>query len=741
MKLLRLIGCAGLLTVLITPAHSQAQPAATVPMVLLDEDFRSNEQDWGTGSSGLGRKTLDTLAGTYTLHRPTTGGFYFTRSFALNQAQDFSIEAEVRGNGGLVWGRQGADYNLLRLRPDTSPVALASEVRAGQRQELDTTALASPTSWHTLRVVRTGNELRYELDGTVLRRQPWQEPPGRGIGFYASGPNGELTVRRLRIRHQARPIRLAPNLPPTLKREHLGPPLSDPSLPDEQPLVSANGQWLVFWRRINPVSSFDARLADKDAYLAERRPDGSWGPARALGAPINNAGSNTAQWISADGQELLLLSRYQADGSPLRAAGLSRSRRQANGSWSVPELASSRQAEFGGQKMTYCFDVGNTLRIYSKQLSADAADADLFMEFRLADGSYGPARALGSALNTVGGREIAPFLAPDGLTLYFSSDGHPGYGRQDIFVSRRLDDSWTSWSEPLNLGPAVNTPYTESFFSVAAAGDYAYYNSTGPRGNQDLFRLPLPASIAPKPSRLVRGRVLDARTGQPIPSAEVRYERLPDGQAAGSVPPAAGTAKYEIVLPGGSEYGFRASAPGYLSVNENVDLTDLKQYGELSQDLLLMPLLPPTATLASGAVQLSGGTKAAVPATVTGVAVTPAVTTEEKIALRNVFFVRGQPTLLPGSFPELTRLAQTLKENPTLRIRLEGHTDNVGGVAENQLLSEKRVAAIKAYLMKRGVDDTRLATAGFGGTRPVAPNDTEDNKRKNRRVEFVILNQ
>ena len=97
--------------------------------------------------------------------------------------------------------------------------------------------------------------------------------------------------------------------------------------------------------------------------------------------------------------------------------------------------------------------------------------------------------------------------------------------------------------------------------------------------------------------------------------------------------------------------------------------------------------------------------------------------------------------LLPGSFPELTRLAKALQEHPALRLRLEGHTDNVGSVTENQLLSEKRVATIKAYLVKRGVMETRLETQGFGGSRPVAPNDTEEDKRKNRRVEFVVVGQ
>ena len=120
----------------------------------------------------------------------------------------------------------------------------------------------------------------------------------------------------------------------------------------------------------------------------------------------------------------------------------------------------------------------------------------------------------------------------------------------------------------------------------------------------------------------------------------------------------------------------------------------------------------------------------------------PAAVAEDKITLNNVFFVRGKPTLLAGSFPELNRLAQTLAANPGLRIRLDGHTDNTGDAkdpAPNQALSEQRVAAVKAYLARRGVAADRLQTQGFGGSRPVAPNDSEAHKAQNRRVEFVIL--
>ncbi|MDO7876855.1 OmpA family protein [Hymenobacter sp. ASUV-10] len=720
-----------------------AQPtAALVPTVLLDERFADNSNSWIVGSDDTGDSKIDTLAGTYTLRRPPEGGSFITQTLGVNYDADFSIDVELRGTGGLVWGYTKGSYNTLELT--AAGQWLAKRVLNSTATTLKQGALTAPADWHRLRVARVVNELQISVDDKLVHQQAWEAPAGKKVGFVARGPGGELVLRRLRVQHRAAPIQLAPNLPAGLKRERLGPPVSDPALADVGPVVSADGKRIFFHRVISKVSTVNANVSDKDVYLTERRPDGSWGPAQSLGRPINNEASNAPAWTSPDGRELLLISRYNADGSYLSRSGLSRSRQQPDGSWSIPEVAVERKSDFPGQRVSYTFDAGSTLRVYSKQLdSRESPNSDLYVEFRQPDGSYGPARALGPVLNTPL-KDISPFLAPDGVTLYFASNGHPGYGHLDIFVSRRLDDSWTSWSPPLNLGPAVNTNGDESFFTLAAAGDYAYFSATGPAGNLDLYRIALPPALAPKATRLVRGRVLNARTGEPIGGADIAYEQLPGGQAAGTVAAALGTGRYKIVLPAGRQFGFRASAAVYLSVNENVDLTSLTRYGEVEQDLLLLPLMAPVAALAAAPVQLAGGTApAAVPGQVKSVAVpAPKVPVEEKITLNNLFFVQSQPKLLPASFPELNRLAQTLREHPGLRLRLEGHTDNVGddkNPRPNQFLSEQRAEAVRNYLLGQGIAAERLSTAGYGGSRPAVPNTTEASRRRNRRVECVVL--
>ena len=310
-----------------------------------------------------------------------------------------------------------------------------------------------------------------------------------------------------------------------------------------------------------------------------------------------------------------------------------------------------------------------------------------------------------------------------------------------MFTTTRLDDTWTRWSEPLNLGPAVNTQMGDMYYSTSASGTDAYLVTNANDGRQgDIYRLAVPPAARPQATVLVRGRVLDARTGQPIATAEVRYEQLPAGTEAGVVLPAAAGA-FAATLPAGLRYGLRATAPGYLSVNDNLDLGATTTYREITRDLYLLPLAEPVAAAPGRLAQLQLSPPAAtVPSQPKPVAGPAAV--EDKIVLNNLFFVQGKPVLLPASFPELNRLAQTLAAHPTLQIRLDGHTDNTGDAKDpkpNQVLSEQRAVAVKAYLVKQRIDGARLSTRGYGGGRPVAPNDTEAHKRQNRRVEFVLV--
>jgi outer membrane protein OmpA-like peptidoglycan-associated protein len=161
---------------------------------------------------------------------------------------------------------------------------------------------------------------------------------------------------------------------------------------------------------------------------------------------------------------------------------------------------------------------------------------------------------------------------------------------------------------------------------------------------------------------------------------------------------------YKIVLPYSKAYGFLAEKEQFLSESNNLDLSEVKVYQEVQQDLYLTPL-----------------------------------EIGKTITLNNVFFVRSKPDLLPESYPEIERLIKVLNDNPAIRIELSGHTDNVGSAALNKELSEKRVASIKNYLVHNGIAESRISGKGYGGSKPIASNNTEETKKLNRRVEFTIV--
>jgi outer membrane protein OmpA-like peptidoglycan-associated protein len=328
---------------------------------------------------------------------------------------------------------------------------------------------------------------------------------------------------------------------------------------------------------------------------------------------------------------------------------------------------------------------------------------DLYVSFHIEGDQWSVPLNLGPVVNTPEG-EISPFIAPDNTTLYFSSDGHPGYGSNDIFLTRRLDDTWTNWSKPENLGKPINTNDWDAYYSVPASGEFAYFvSSKSGYGNSDIFKIRLPEMARPNPVVLVKGKVLNQKTNLPV-QAVISYFDLQDAAISGAAMSNPQTGYYQIILPAGRLYGFQASAGNYLAVSENLDLKDLGEYKEIERDLYLVP-----------------------------------IEIGEKVRLNNIFFETGKWDLLPESFAELDELVKILGDNPSMEIEINGHTDNVGDDNSNLVLSQKRAAAVVTYLLGRGVAGDRLDSAGFGETQPVAPNETDEGRALNRRVEFVIV--
>ena len=757
------------------PATAQALP----PDTLVCDRFADNEQGWFVGEAETRTATLGPTEGyhlRYTGAAPA-GGAPATAVFALHDVEDYLIEATVRlrGVGGLLLGYStggnelgGNDYRIFTIQPTRVQVLHYVGGSAGLATEIDEPLPpgfdhAAP---HRLALARTGAALRFRLDGqpvgAALSAPAAWPGPQHNLGFFVQNAGAELWCSQWLIRHYSA-IRLTAGVPRILRRERLA-NLSTASTMDGLDGVSANGQWLYFGRRSLTEN------APGDVYRAERQADGSFGPAEKLPSPVNSPLPDEVASVSPDGQTLVVVGTYDpATGEKNNVTDLAQTSWQPGGGWSRPTLYAANLTLPGGKFISHFVDASGTVALVGGDAAAHPDNKELYVSLRRPDGTWGPLRALGPTLNTPGD-EYAPFLAPDGRTLYFASDGHPGYGNLDIFVSTRLDDSWNRWSPPLNLGPGVNTKRLDCYFQLPAQGAFAYLSSTEPGAadsDYDLYRLTLPPALRPAPTVLVRGRVLDARTNQPVPGAALRYETLPAGIEAGRLQ-LSGSGSYEIALPAGRSYGFGAAAAGYLAASNYLNLSASESINaattarEVVQDLYLLPLAEAVAGLPAVAVRLlaAAPVPAAAPVLLPGIAApssvsapvpkasanpsSDALAAAPRLVLHNLFFVRGLPRLLPASFPELNRLVATLAQNPTLRIRLDGHTDNTGDAKDprpNQLLSEQRAAAVSAYLVAHGIAPVRLSIKGYGGQQPVAPNDTEAHKAQNRRVELVVANR
>lgn len=467
---------------------------------------------------------------------------------------------------------------------------------------------------------------------------------------------------------------------------------------DILPVIAPDGKTLYFCRSNSPdnVGGFG-----QDIWYSELQPDGTWGAAKNIGVPLNNRSNNYLCSITPDGNTIIIGDSYSNPSNKMR--GFASSNRTSEG-WSVPKPLTIKN--YYNLNIHHEFSLANDGKtiLMAVERRDSRGGRDLYFSKRLADSTWSEPVNLGEVVNSFG-HEATPFIASDNSSLYFASDGHGGYGGFDVFVTRRLDSTWTSWSTPENLGPAINSRGWDLYYTIPASGGDAYYVSlANSYGLGDIFRVRLPEKMRPRPVVLITGRVLNKKTGEPI-EADIYYELLPQGEELGIARSAPVTGNYKIVLPAGSNYGFRASAPGFLSVNDNIDLTNLTEYAEIKRDLYLVPI-------EVGSVA----------------------------ELNNIFFDYRIATLRSESYPEIDRIALLLKQNPTVRIEVGGHTDDRGSPELNQALSEARAQSVVDRLVSTGnISMDRLVLKGYGETRPVVDKTDDASRQLNRRVEIIIL--
>lgn len=515
----------------------------------------------------------------------------------------------------------------------------------------------------------------------------------------------------------------SPEPPPTV--ENLG-NLVNSEYNEINPMISPDGKTLYFARISHPNNTHGTKGSQDIWYARLDTLTNKWGPAQRMGQPLNKDEYNCAYSITPDGNTMLIKGQY--DKGNYETRGFSISKRTAAG-WAAPQkidipgYVNMSKGQFDCGFMSA--DGKVLLMAFSEK--KNSKEDDLYVIFRQKDGSWTKPMNLGPEVNTKF-TETTPFLAPDGATLYFSSDREGGLGSNDIYVCKRVDKTWKHWSKPVNLGPKVNTDGYDAYYTLAASGDYAYLTTfKNTLGKGDIVRVKLsdgsstdqPSKVGsgddvagktgadatrPDPVALISGKVIDQITGKPV-EARIIYQTLPDGAEAGEATSDPLTGEYKIVLPYGQKYTMRAVAKDFIAEGDNIDLTKMRGYQEIKgKDLKLASIEP-------GHV----------------------------VPLNNIFFDTGKSELRPESAPELDRLVITLNEFPKMTIEMRGHTDNTGSNEINNKLSQDRADAVREYFISKGIEPDRIASKGFGETKPVATNDTDEGRQKNRRVEFVIV--
>ncbi|MBN8575914.1 MAG: OmpA family protein [Cytophagales bacterium] len=491
-------------------------------------------------------------------------------------------------------------------------------------------------------------------------------------------------------------------------------PLQQVNTPrDEQaPFISPDGK-MLFLTVANHPDNVGGTKDPGDIWIALRTPDGWTAPVHG-GTVLNNRGYNAVAGLSRSGNELFLLNHYTTTGEPATTQGIAVSMRSSTG-WTHPKNLTipyfrNKSDHFSGQwhedlqAFVFAAESYNTL-----------GAEDLYITFYL-EGRWSEPIHLGNLVNTEF-QEMSPSLSRDGRQLFFASNGRRGgSGSFDIYMSERLDDTWKNWSIPVNMGPSINTDGRELYFRKFDDAQIALYTSTSNSdgyGDIRIFQENLPEvqrvdtllKITERKRtyqdtvKLVRifGKVTDAKAGNGIPA------RITFRSDASYEVTASASGSYSLQIPSTRIYSIEVDNKGYINLAERLDIHTF-ELAALEMNFKLQAI--------------------AVGATVN---------------LKSVLFAQGTTELLDESYPELNVVVDFLNANPRVEIELEGHTDNRGDRVKNVLLSQQRVDRIKSYLVSKGVSAKRIRGKGYGGSRPVASNDTEEARKLNRRVEFRIL--
>ncbi len=484
------------------------------------------------------------------------------------------------------------------------------------------------------------------------------------------------------------------------------------------PSISADGQTFYFTR---------VTKGQEDIYFCKKTETG-WGEAQAL-SNINTPENEANQSISADGKTIIFTACNRRDqGFGSCDLYISQFR---NGKWEeVKNMGAGINSSAWESQPSISAD-GKFLLFTSRRKNGKGK-ADIYYSKSNREGAWSVAKPIKGNINT-SGDEQTPFLHPDGQTLYFKSDGHPGFGGQDIFFSKKQKDG--TWGEPKNIGAPINTKANEGSFVVSLDGKTAYFDSDmelsengaeKPSKNlHEIYYIELDEKLRPEPVTYVKAKVIDAETKKPL-VANVDFMDLAI-QKTHAYSTTDNSGEFLVCLPVGKDYGLNVSKPEYLFHSENFALKERDDNNEPYELIIELKRIPKEIAVLSEK-----------PNTIQKPSTKP-LTKPTPIILKNIFFATGSAVLKDESTGELLKLYQLLNETPKMKIQINGHTDNVGSDPDNLALSQKRAKSVYDYLIGKGIAASRLKHEGFGKNQPIDTNETKEGRQNNRRTEFIII--
>jgi outer membrane protein OmpA-like peptidoglycan-associated protein len=483
-------------------------------------------------------------------------------------------------------------------------------------------------------------------------------------------------------------------LPVPFKPINMGPAFNTKE--DEYlPVITADEEMILFTRQQN---------RNEDFYKSVKR-NGEWSVAEFLSKEINTPNFNEgAQNISPDGNYLFFTGCNRPDG--LGRCDIYISKKEGN-DWSQPFNIGGPVNTAGWESQPSISADGRTLYFVSTR-QGGYGGYDIWSSELNTDGTWSNPVNLGKEVNTPYD-EQSPFIHPDNESLYFSSNGWPGMGNKDMFLSRKayVNEKQTGWQKPENLGFPINTFAEECGLSISNNGKLAFFSSNQKEGygKLDIYSFELPEKLKPNAVTYVKGKIFDNLSKEAL-NAQIQITNLTNRQIIYDEVADLESGEFLAALPAGKSYGLTVSKEGYLFYSQNFTPIGNMENKPFNLDVYLQK-----------------------------------IEVGKMVILNNVFFETNQYNLLPESMTELQQLILFLRENPTISIEIGGHTDKIGEDQSNLILSTNRAKIVYEYLIKNKIPLTKLSFKGYGEGQPISDNDTEQGRKNNRRTEFKITHK